>query len=88
MPLYNKNRKLLNLCSLVVTSATTRFNAQKFYVMPIWCISTFCMDLRAISHYSISQYSIDWFVFTVKTECVYCVQTTKSLNIFHSNFIL
>jgi len=45
-------------------SITTRFNSQKFYVLPTQCIYVFCMDLRTNSDY----FSI--LVFITETECI------------------
>ena len=48
---YGKNwlsPALLNVYSEVVTSFTTRF---KFYVLPTYCMSVFCMNLGTDSDY-------------------------------------
>ena len=42
----------------------------KFYVLPTQCVYEFCVDLRTNS--DISVYSINWKVFIIETECVYC----------------
>jgi len=35
----------------LVTTCTTRFNIQKFYVLTTQCVYVFCMDLRTNSYY-------------------------------------
>jgi hypothetical protein len=44
-------QRKLTLYSPVVTLCTTRFNIQKFYVLPTQCIYVFCTDLRTNSDY-------------------------------------
>jgi hypothetical protein len=45
------NKLLLALQSPVVTTCTTRFNTQQFYVLPSQCTSVLCVDLRTNSDY-------------------------------------
>ena len=71
--------------SPVVTLCTTRFNTQKFFVLPIRCIYVFCMDLRTNSEIS-SLYIINWMVFITETESVYCAVRAVSLNVIQVTF--
>jgi len=71
--------------SPVVTLCTTRFNAQKFFVLPIRCIYVFRLDLRTNSEI-ISLYIINWMDFITETESVYCAVRAVSLNVIQVTF--
>jgi hypothetical protein len=70
----------------MVTSCTTKFDIQKFYILPRQCIYVFCMDLRKTP--IISLHSINWSVFITEEECVYCAVRTESLNVIELHFCL
>jgi len=53
-----------------------QLNIQQFCVAPTQCIYVLCGELRVI----ISLYSINWLVFIIETECVYCAVRSGSLN--------
>jgi len=53
-----------------------QFNTQQLYVLPTQCIYVLCGELTAI----ISLYSINWLIFIIETECVYCTVRAGSLD--------
>ena len=63
----------------MVTIYTTRFKIKKFYVLPTQDIYVFCVDLRTNSDYF--PLNLNWLVFLIETECVYCAVRTECLNI-------
>lgn len=64
------------LSSLTVTLRITMFNVQKFYVL-------FTKFIYVCS--VVSVYSCNWLVFLTRSEFVYCVTQTASLNIIQLN---
>jgi len=72
--------------SPVVGLYTTRFNTQKFFVLPTRCIYVFCKDLRTNSEI-ISLYVINWMDFITETESVYCAVRAVSLNVIQVTFV-
>jgi hypothetical protein len=61
---------------------TTRFNIQKFYILSTDFIYVFCAHLR--TNTIISLYSINWLVFIIETEIVYCVVRTRATHSFQT----
>jgi hypothetical protein len=57
---------------------TTKFNNQKFYVLPTEYMYVFCMNLRTNI---ISQHCINLLIFITHTECVSYAVRTEPLNI-------
>ena len=61
----------------MVTTCTTRFNVQQFYVLPTQCIYVFCVVLRLFSYTALT----DWFFFVMETCCILMDQA--KINLLH-----
>jgi len=65
----------------MVALPTTKFNIQKFYVLPTECISVLRIVLRKTAVTSL--YSNNWLAFIIAKQCVY--YTALNTRTFHVN---
>ena len=69
----------------VFTMRTTRFNINKFHILPLQHVDVFCVDLRTNSDYFPIQHRLIRFI--TETECVYCAVRAGYLNVMQVSCI-
>jgi hypothetical protein len=74
-------RTVVIMYRTVVTICTTSLTLSNYMLCPHSCIYVFCVDISEQTAI-ISLYNINWLVFIIETECVYCAVRTGYLNIF------
>jgi len=74
----NQSYLKLTINCRVVTTCTTRFNTNQFYVLPTQCIYVVCVDLRTNSDYFTVQH---WLTGFYNWDCVFTARY-----VLHSTF--